>query len=119
LFIFKLTKELNSVHAWEIATMQPLPSLASAATRFKKSRLFSLLKAAQDTVMGPLDRLARAADVGDVLAARDRAPDPDRGLAPPTALKSQPLVWLLHMHWRATAPKRRVFRLFESLNHLS
>jgi hypothetical protein len=54
-----------------------------------------------------------------VLAARDRAPDPDRGLAPPTALKSQPLVWLLHMHWRATAPKRRVFRLFESLNHLS
>jgi len=99
--------------------MQPLPSLASAATRFKESHLFSLLKTARDTATAPLDRLARAADVGDVLGARERVADPGRGLAPPTALRSRPLVWLVHMHWRATAPKRRVFRLFESLNHLS
>ena len=99
--------------------MQTFPSLASAATRFKESRLFALLKAARETVIGPVDRLARAADVADVLTTRERTADPQRGLAPPTALKSQPLVWLVHMHWHATAPKRRVFRLFESLNHLS
>ncbi len=69
--------------------------------------------------MGPVDRLARAADVADVLTTRERSADPDRGLAPPTALKSQPLLWLMHLHWHATAPKRRVFRLFASLNHLS
>ena len=99
--------------------MQPLPSLTSAATGFKKGRLFSLLKTARNAAMAPIDRLATAADVADVLPARARAADPERGLVPPTALKSQPLLWLLHMHWHATAPKRRVFRLFESLNHLS
>jgi hypothetical protein len=99
--------------------MQTFPSLASATTRFKKSRLFALLKGARDTVMGPVDRLARAADVADVLIARERSADSDRGLAPPTALKSQPLLWLMHLHWHATAPKRHVFRLFASLNHLS
>lgn len=99
--------------------MRTFPSLASATTRFKNSRLFALLKAARDSVMGPVDRLARAADVADVLTTRERSADPDRGLAPPTALKSQPLLWLMHLHWHATAPKRRVFRLFASLNHLS
>lgn len=99
--------------------MQTFSSLASAATRFKKSRFFALLKAARDTVVGPVDRLARAADVADVLTTRERSADPDRGLAPPTALKSQPLIWLTHLHWHVTAPKRRVFRLFASLNHLS
>ena len=99
--------------------MQTFPSLTSAATSFKKSGLFAVLKAARDTFMGPVDRLARAADVADVLATRERAADPERGLAPPTALKLQPLLWLVHLHWRATAPKRRVFRLFDSLNHLS
>ena len=99
--------------------MQTFSSLASAATSFKKSGLFGVLKAARDTVMGPIDRMARAADVADVLPARERTADPERGLAPPTALKSQPLLWLVHLHWHATAPKRRVFRLFDSLNHLS
>ena len=99
--------------------MQTFLSLASAATRFKESRLFALLKAVRDTTMGPVDRLAHAADVADVLTTRERTADPERGLAPPRALKSQPLVWLIHMHWHANAPKRRVFRLFESLNHLS
>src|SRR5579872_928287 len=47
----------------------------------------------------------RAADVADVLTARERTADPERGLAPPTALKSQPLLWLAHLHWHATAPK--------------
>jgi hypothetical protein len=110
---------MNNVHAWETVTMQSFPSLASAATSFKKSGLFALLKAARDTVMGPIDRLARAADVADVLSARERTADPNRGLAPPAALRAQPLLWLVHLHWHATAPKRRVFRLFESLNHLS
>jgi uncharacterized protein YciW len=99
--------------------MQTFSSLASAATSFKKSRLFVVLKAARDTVMGPVDRLARAADVADVLTTRERSAYPDRRLAPPTALKSQPLLWLTHLHWHLTAPKRRVFRLFASLNHLS
>lgn len=99
--------------------MQTLPSLASAATSFKKSRLFNLLKAVRDVVMGPVDRLARAADVADVLPAREAAADPGRGLAPPTTLKAQSLLWLVQLHWHATAPKRRVFRLFDSLNHLS
>ena len=99
--------------------MQPLPSIASAATTFKKSTVFAWLKAIRDTVMGPVDRLARSVDVADVLSARDRGADASRGLAAPTALKSQPLVWLAHAHWHATAPKRRVFRLFASLNHLS
>ena len=99
--------------------MQTFPSLASAATSFKKSGLFVLLKAARDTIMGPLDRLARAVDVADVLTARERTADPERGLAPPIALKSKPLLWLVHLHWHATAPKRRVFRMFDSLNHLS
>ena len=99
--------------------MQTISSLASAATSFKKSRLFALLKAARDTIMGPVDRLAKAADVADVLARRERSADGDRGLAPPTALKSQPLLWLMYLHWHVTAPKRRVFRLFASLNHLS
>src|SRR5215813_8829016 len=100
---------MNNVHAWETVTMQTIPTLASAATRFKESRLFALLKAARDTVMGPVDRIAKAADVADVLTTRERTADPDRGLAPPMALKSQPLLWLLHLHWHATAPKRRVF----------
>lgn len=99
--------------------MQTFSSLASAATSFKKSRVFALLKAVRDTVMGPVDRLARAVDVADVLTTRERSADADRGLAPPTALKSQPLLWLMHLHWHVTAPKRRVFRLFASLNHLS
>jgi hypothetical protein len=110
---------MNNVHLWETVTMQRFSSLASAPTSFKKSGLFGLLKTARDTVMGPVDRLARAADVADVLTSRERSADPERGLAPPAALKSQPLLWLVHLHWRATVPKRRVFRLFESLNHLS
>jgi hypothetical protein len=110
---------MNNVQTWEIKTMQTLPSIASAATTFKKSTLFAWLKAARDTVMGPIDRLARSVDVADILSARERCSDPNRGLAAPTALKSQPVVWLAHAHWHATAPKRRVFRLFSSLNHLS
>jgi hypothetical protein len=96
--------------------MQTFPSLASAATLFKNS---SLLKAVRDTVMGPIDRLAKAADVADVLTARERPADSERGLAPPTALKSQPLLWLMHLHWHLTAPRRHVFRLLAPLNHLS
>jgi hypothetical protein len=119
LFISALPKEMNNVHASETVTMQTFPSLASATTSFKKSGLFTLLKAARDTVMGPIDRLARAADVADVLGSRERTVDPSRGLAPPAALKAQPMLWLVHLHWHATARKRRVFRLFESLNHLS
>ena len=69
--------------------------------------------------MGPIDRLARSVDVAGVLSERERRADLDRGLAAPTALKSQPLVWLAHAHWHATAPKRRVFRLFANLNHLT
>ena len=99
--------------------MQTFPSITSAAATFKKSTVFAWLKAARDIVMGPIDRLARSVDVADVLSARDRGADSSRGLAAPTALKSQPLVWLAHAHWHATAPKRRVFRLFASLNHLS
>ena len=99
--------------------MQPLTSLASAACSFKKSRLFAALKAVRDFIMGPVDRLAKAVDVAGVLAQEDRPAGPDRGLAPPTALKAQPLVGLAHLHWQATAPKRRVFRMFASLNHLS
>jgi hypothetical protein len=110
---------MNNVHAWETVTMQTFSSLASAATSFKKGRLFALLKAARNTIMAPVDRLAKAADVADVLTSRGRSTDPDRGLAPPTALKSQPVLWLMHLHWHVTAPKRRVFRLFASLNHLS
>jgi hypothetical protein len=107
---------MNNVHAWEIDTMS---TLASTALTFKKSTVFALLKAARDTVMGPIDRLARSVDVAGVLSDPDRDTGPDHGLAAPTALKSQPLVWLAHAHWHATAPKRRVFRLFENLNHLS
>ncbi len=99
--------------------MQTLPSLASAAIGFKKSSLFMLLKAARDTLMGPIDQLARAADVGDVLPGRQRAPDPIRGPASPTAMRAQPLLWLVQLRWRATTPRRRIFRLFENLNHLS
>src|SRR5262245_47212372 len=110
---------MNNVHAWEIETMQTLPSITSAAKTFKKSTVFAWLKAVRDTVMGPIDRLARSVDVADVLSARERCTDPGRGLAAPTALKSRPLVWLAHAHWHATAPKRRVFRLFANLNHLS
>jgi hypothetical protein len=105
--------------------MQPLLSLASAAKTFnksctfKKSRLFAVLKGLRDTVMGPIDRLAKAVDVADVLTERERAADASRGLAPPADLKRRPLMWLVQLHWQATAPKRRVFRLFESLNHLS
>jgi hypothetical protein len=69
--------------------------------------------------MGPVDDIARAADVAGVLPPPERTADPSRGLAPPTALKSQPLLWLVHLHRQATAPKRRVSRLFETLNHLS
>jgi hypothetical protein len=110
---------MNNVHAWEIDTMQPSQSIAPAATTFKKSAVFTLLKAARDTVLGPIDRLARSVDVAGVLTDPERRTDPDRGLAAPTALKSQPVVWLAHAHWHATAPKRRVFRLFANLNHLS
>jgi hypothetical protein len=99
--------------------MQTFPSLTSAATSFKNSRFFRLLKAVRDTVMGPVDRLAKAADVADVLTTRERPADPERGLAPPRALKFQPMLWLVHLHWHATAPKRRVFRLLAPLNHLS
>jgi len=110
---------MNNVHAWEIDTMQPSQSIASTATTFKKSTIFAWLKAARDAVMGPLDRLARSVDVAGVLSDPDRDIGPDRGLAAPTALKSQPLVWLAHAHWHATAPKRRVFRLLANLNHLT
>ena len=99
--------------------MPTLPSIASATTTFKKSTVFALLRAVRDTVMGPVDRLARSVDVAGVLIDAGRPADPDRGLAAPTGLKSQPLVWLAHAHWYATAPKRRVFRLLTDLNHLS
>ena len=99
--------------------MQPSQSIASTAPTFKKSTAFAWLKALRDTVMGPIDRLARSVDVAGVLEPDERSTGCDRGLAAPTALKSQPVVWLAHAHWRATAPKRRVFRMFESLNHLS
>jgi hypothetical protein len=101
--------------------MQASSFISAAFARFKQV-VKQALVSPRTIVMGPVDRLARFVDVGNVLDSRGKVQGRGgpggggltrvRGMNPSGRLA-------LRLHRRMTAPRRHVVRLFEPLNHLS
>ena len=81
---------------------------------YRPQAAWSILKALKTVVIGPIDRIARAADVAGVLSQRPGARGKDlHSSAPLTAARWEPVAWLAS--WRPS----RIRSCFRSLNRLT